>query len=206
MNNTESDENIENIETNEINETKVIPYIIIKKKNLQVIKNKTNDYSILYNINNPNIYLPQIINLSFIQLIYQLNKEVFEDCHIQEISETESKVYILVKHYFKELGLPKRYTYLNTKIIKTETEILFKFSTIYDELPPNSVNMPQDATLLPMDNMDVIYHIIDQHNVVARHDIHFATKFDIPEFVEKFSLTLFSKMFIRTKQFIDNIK
>jgi hypothetical protein len=200
MNNTESDQNIQT------NETKVIPYVIIKKKNLQVIKNKTNDYSILYNIKNPNIYLPQIINFSFIKLIYQLNQEVFEDCHIEEISDTESKVYILVKHYFKELGLPKRYTYLNAKIIKTQTDILFKFATIYDELPPNSVNMPQDATLLPMDNMDVSYHIINQHNVVARHDIHFAAKFDIPEFVEKFSLTLFSKMFIRTKQFIDNIK
>ena len=45
MNNTES---YQNIEKSEINETKVIPYFIIKKKNLQVIKNKTNDVNFMF--------------------------------------------------------------------------------------------------------------------------------------------------------------
>ena len=193
-------------ENEEITQSISVPHFIINKKNLQVIKNKTNDYSILYNIKNPHIYLSQIINLSFVQLIYELNKEVFENCHIEQISENEAKVYILVKHYFKELGLPKRYTYLNLKIVRTDTDILFNFSTIYDELPPEKVNMPSEATLLPMDNMSVNYHILNQHDIDSRHDIKFSAKFQIPDFVEKFSLTLFSKMFIRTKQFIENIR
>ena len=190
---------------NKPNQSNAVPYVIVNKKSLQVIKNKTNDYSILYTMKNHHIYLPQIINFTFIQLIYQLNKEVFEDYHIQQISETEAKVYILVKHYFKELGLPRRYTYLNVKVTKTETDIFYTFETNYDELPPEEAKKPNDVSLLPMDNMCVNYHIIDQHNVEARHDIKFSTKFDIPEFMEKFSLTLFSKMFIRTKQFIENI-
>ena len=37
-------------ENEEITQSISIPYFIINKKNLQIIKNKTNDYSILYNI------------------------------------------------------------------------------------------------------------------------------------------------------------
>jgi hypothetical protein len=87
-----------NKEENKTNQSNAIPYIIVNKKSLQVIKNKINDYSILYSMKNHHIYLPQIINFTFIQLIYQLNKEVFEDCYIEQISETEAKVYILVNY------------------------------------------------------------------------------------------------------------
>jgi hypothetical protein len=195
--NVESKDSIEQIE----NTTN----FIINNKHIKIIKNKRNDYSIFYNIKNQNIYLPQILNFSIIKLIIEINKDVFEDLNIEVINENEVNVYILVKHYFKDLNMPKRYSYLNAKIETKNNKIIFHLSTIYDKLPNINI-FPCDVSILPMDDLIVICDISDQHNVSFNTNIHFLTSFDIPEFIEKFSLTLFSKMFLRTKQFIENIK
>jgi hypothetical protein len=179
--------------------------IILNKKNLKVIKNKKNEYSILYNIKNSNIYLQKIINFNLIQLICEINKEIFDEYKVEIINENEARIYILMKHYFKEVGLPLRYSYLNIKLIKTDNAVEYQFTTIYNEMP-NNVKIPENASLLPMNNMEVICIILDNHNIKLRHNIYYSEHFIIPDFLEKFSLTLFSKMFIRTKQFIENIK
>jgi hypothetical protein len=179
--------------------------MIVNKKNLKIIKNKRNDYSILHNIVNYNIYLPKILNFSIIELICKVNEDVFEEFNIEMINENEANVYILIKHYFKELGMPRRYSYLNVKINKTDNFINFNLETIYDKLP-NVLNFPSDVSILPMDKLTVNCNIADNHNVIFINNILFSDSFDIPEFIEKFSLTLFSKMFLRTKQFIETIK
>lgn len=181
------------------------PNIIINKKSLKVIKNERNNYTIIYNIKNENIYLPKIIDFSILKIIYEINRDVFEDYNIEMIDENEANIYFLVKHYFKELGIPKRYIYLNAKIIRTSDNIDFNIKIIYNKLP-NINNIHIDASILPVDYMDVICNIKNQHNVVFLNNIIFLKRIEIPEFIEKFSLTLFSKMFIRTKQFIENIK
>jgi hypothetical protein len=181
------------------------PNIIINKKSLKVIKNERNNYTIIYNIKNENIYLPKIIDFSILKIIYEINRDVFEDYNIEMIDENEANIYFLVKHYFKELGMPKRYIYLNTKIIRTTDNIDFYIKIIDDKMP-NINTIHSDATILPIENMHVNCNIKNQHNVFFINNILFFKKFEIPEFIEKFSLTLFSKMFIRTKQFIENIK
>ncbi len=196
---------LESNENNNINNNNYSLNIIVDKKDFKVIKNKTNDYSIMYNIKNKNIYLQKILNFSIIKLICDINKDVFEDCNIEMINENEANVYILVKHYFKELGIPKRYLYLNAKIDITNNSIVFKLKTIYDKLPSIN-NFPDNVTILPMDNMIANCDITDHHNVVFINNIFFSASFDIPEFVEKFSLILLSKLFLRIKQFIENIK
>uniref|UniRef100_A0A6C0KXD0 Uncharacterized protein n=1 Tax=viral metagenome TaxID=1070528 RepID=A0A6C0KXD0_9ZZZZ len=193
------------MQSESLTDIKENPNIIVNKKNLQIIKNKRNDYSILYRIENHNIYLPKILNFSIIKLICEVNKDVFEDFNIEFVNENEANVYILVKHYFKELSLPKRYSYLNTKISEIDNFIIFNLNTIYDKLP-NIKNFPNDVSLLPMDRMIVNCDISDQHNVVFSNNVLFSDSFIIPDFVEKFSLILFSKMFLRTKQFIETIK
>ncbi len=196
---------LESNENNNINNNNYSLNIIVDKKDFKVIKNKTNDYSIMYNIKNKNIYLQKILNFSIIKLICDINKDVFEDCNFELINENEANVYILVKHYFKELGIPKRYLYLNAKIDITNNSIVFKLKTIYDKLPSIN-NFPDNVTILPMDNMIANCDITDHHNVVFINNIFFSASFDIPEFVEKFSLILLSKLFLRIKQFIENIK
>jgi hypothetical protein len=72
--------------------------LIVNKKDLKVIKNKTNDYSIFYNIKNTNIYLLKIINFNIIQLIYEINKDIFDEFNIEIINENEAIVYIIMQN------------------------------------------------------------------------------------------------------------
>ena len=195
----ENNESTKNLNQNQL------PRIIIDKKKLKIIKNEKNNYDILYNVKNHNIYLSQIINFDLIKLIYEINKDVFEDFNIEIINENEANIYLLLKHYFKELGFPKRYLYLNLQKEKKENNIQFKFKTIYDDLP-NINNFPSDVIILPIDTMNVNYDFISDHNLKANHNIIFLSTFEIPDFIEKLTLTIFSNMFLRTKQFIENIK
>ena len=195
----ENNESTKNLNQNQL------PRIIIDKKKLKIIKNEKNNYDILYNVKNHNIYLSQIINFDLIKLIYEINKDVFEDFNIEIINENEANIYLLLKHYFKELGFPKRYLYLNLQKEKKENNIQFKFKTIYDDLP-NINNFPSDVIILPIDTMNVNYDFISDHNLKANHNIIFLSTFEIPDFIEKITLTIFSNMFLRTKQFIENIK
>jgi hypothetical protein len=195
----ENNESTKNLNQNQL------PRIIIDKKKLKIIKNEKNNYDILYNLKNHNIYLSQIINFDLIKLIYEINKDVFEDFNIEIINENEANIYLLLKHYFKELGFPKRYLYLNLQKEKKENNIQFKFKTIYDDLP-NINNFPSDVIILPIDTMNVNYDFISDHNLKANHNIIFLSTFEIPDFIEKITLTIFSNMFLRTKQFIENIK
>lgn len=185
------------------------PIVFVNKKSLKVIKNKQNNYSILYNVKNNNIYLPKIINFNTIQLVYEINRDFFDDCNIKIINENEKEgeavIYMLVKPFFKDLGILRRYAYLKAKIFKTDDKIHFEIKNNYNE-PPKSLNIPDDAYLLPLDDMGISFDIIDQHNVNARHDIHFSASFEIPEFIEKLALPIFGKIFTRTKQFIENIQ
>jgi len=196
---------LENNESNKNLNQNQLPRIIIDKKKLKIIKNEKNNYDILYNLKNHNIYLSQIINFDLIKLIYEINKDVFEDFNIEIINENEANIYLLLKHYFKELGFPKRYLYLNLQKEKKENNIQFKFKTIYDDLP-NINNFPSDVIILPIDTMNVNYDFISDHNLKANHNIIFLSTFEIPDFIEKITLTIFSNMFLRTKQFIENIK
>ena len=196
---------MEIISEEKTNNSAALPKVFVNKKSLKVIKNKQNDYSILYNVKNNNIYLPKIINFNVIQLVYEINRDFFDDCNIQIINENEAIIYMLIKHFFKELGIVRRYAYLNAKIIHKDNNFEFQIKTNHDE-PTKNIIIPNDAYLLPLDDMVISFDIIDQHNVNAKHNIHFSSSFEIPEIVEKLALPLFAKIFTRTKQFIENIQ
>ena len=91
--------------------------LIVNKKDLKVIKNKTNDYSIFYNIKNTNIYLLKIINFNIIQLIYEINKDIFDEFNIEIINENEAIVYIIMQN---SLQLNRHANYLPNKKLRND--------------------------------------------------------------------------------------
>jgi len=61
------------------NETK----IIVNKKDYKMTRLNKNSYLFEYEIENNNIFLGKIINLDFIEMMHQINKEdIFEDFYI----------------------------------------------------------------------------------------------------------------------------
>ena len=176
--------------------------IIMEKNNFKIIKKGKNTYSLMFEVENNNIILPKIINFSLASLIYELNKDIFEDFKMDIINETEVNMYSLFKHFFKDVGLPQRYSFLKVNMLTNENNIIFTANTIYDNLHPP----PSKISILPVENMIMTCTVIQPHKVAFISDLCFNIKFDIPIMFEKLATTIFSKIFMRIKQFIENIR
>ena len=179
-----------------------ISSIIIEKPEFKIFKIGRNKYSLLFNIENNNIYLPKIVNFTLASLIYELNKDIFEDFKMEmNENKNEATIYTLFKHFLKDFGFPKRYSLLKLQMQQNENSIIFNASTIYEE--PS--DLPSKLNILPVENMTMKCNIITPHHISFRSDVSFDTQFDIPIMFEKLASTLFSKIFIRIKQFIEKI-
>jgi hypothetical protein len=174
---------------------------IIFTKNDINIEKKDNNYHLLVSLANPNIYIPKLIDFSLLDIFYALNKDIFDDYKMTIHNDNKATIYFLFKHYYADLGITQKYVYLNVFIEKNQTDIQFKCSTIDSHKP---YNLPKGVELLLFNNIDVNCNIITQHNVELSSIMILNSKFIIPEFLEKFSMTMFSKIILRIKQFIEN--
>mgnify|MGYP003333288924 CR=1 FL=1 len=83
-----------------------------------------NQYKLDFSIQNERIIIANILDFNLIKLIYDLNPDVYEYVNIEKINENEAIATLLMKHFFEDLGLPQKYSYMNMKRI-TEPNISF---------------------------------------------------------------------------------
>ena len=163
--------------------------VILKKNGLVFSKQDKNIFKVDCILENQTIFLESIIDFGLIQMIYDLNKDIYEHVEIIKINEHEIQIILLMKHFFEDLGMPRRYSHLCVlKQVGTDKQkqIIFRASSIYSERP---AIIPSDAQLMPIENMVLTFTILTPHRV------HF----------HKLASSIISKIFIRTKQFIENI-
>ena len=194
------------------------PIVIFNKPDCKMIRLKTNSYQFQYEISNERILLEKIFNLEFIKLVYEINKQdIFDDFNLDigasriesatlakdSHDETHATVYILFKHFFGDFGFAQKFAHLDITIEKTEKQILFTSETNYTN-PPNITLIPT-TELLPISNATAVCNFVNPHKVSIVTTINFNYNIDLPEFVEKLATTIISKVFLRTKQFIEKM-
>jgi len=76
--------------------------------------------NIEYNDNNYNLtfdmtsnLLEKIMNIHFFELFFDLNKNMIETINIEKSDSDKYTIILLLKHYFKELGVKQKYLKLN---------------------------------------------------------------------------------------------
>ena len=119
-----------------------------------------NNYKLTFAMENNNIVLSKIIDFSLIKLIYDLNDDVYEKVNIEQLNDSEAIITLLMKHFFEDLGLPQRFSYIYMKKTVEERKITFMSESIKSHRPPN---MPQDAELMAIENMISICDIVTPH-------------------------------------------
>jgi len=179
------------------------PVVLYSKEGFIFTKNEKNNYSLSFTIQNNSIVLSKIIDFNLIKLIYDLNNDVYEKINISIINENEAISNLLLKHLFKDLGLPQRYSYVNINKIVEEDSIKFVSQTIKPEIPEG---MPPDAELMPIQNMICDCRIITPHQIQFTCNIQFENTLLIPQMVEKLVGLILYKIFNRVKQFIENVR
>ena len=163
-----------------------------------------NHYSIQLKIENKNIQLDKIIDFGLMKLIYDLNPDIYLTSKIEKINDNEVYVTLLLKHFFEDLGLPQRYSYVHmTKKIE-ENRILFISKCISDERPDC---IPIEAQLLATENLICSCEIETPHKINFIFDIKFYKNRTIPPLpIQKIIGVILNKIFIRVKQFIENLR
>ena len=108
-----------------------------------------------------------------------------------------------MKHFFEDLGLPQRFSFMHMKKTVEERKITFMSQSIKSQRPPN---MPQDAELMAIENMISICDIVTPHKVNFSFNIIFDQSMKVPPFAEKMTGMISNKIFKRVKQFIENVR
>jgi hypothetical protein len=184
---------------NNENETK----IIVNKKDHKMTRLNKHSYLFEYEIENKSILLGKIINLDFINIIHQINKEdIFEDFYLEKHSDNDATVFILFKHFFSDFGVPQKYAHLDVTLERTDNQIIYRITT-NNNLPKS--NLKTAAVLLPISDVTTVCNFINPHSASIKTMINFSKSMELPEFVEKLATTIISKIFLRTKQFIEKI-
>jgi len=177
---------------------------IIHQKNGIVIKLlDKNKYELSFEIENNNIILKKLLNFQLMRIIYEVNKDIFDDFSLDIYSDNEADIYLSFKHFFEDLGFQKRYNLLHVNMHNDTNSVIFTANTRYNTTLKHA-NSNANATILPIDNLQITCNIENAHKIKIVNVITFNTSFEIPGFVEKMSVQIFNKIFLRIKQFIEN--
>jgi len=108
----------------------------------------------------------------------------------------------LFKHFFSDFGVPQKYAHLDITLETTANQIIYR-TTTNTNLPKS--NLTPSLALLPILDVTAMCHFINPHKVSIETLTNFYNHFDYPDFMEKMATTIISKIFLRTKQFIEKI-
>lgn len=184
-------------------ETNDKPKILIEKDGMKFVKLEKNKYNLSYSIENKTINLEPLINFELIKLIYELNPDIYEKVVLTKIDESEAKITLLMKHFFNDLGIPQKYSHMSLQKKFTEQGVNFVGASIFSEKP---TYIPSDVELLPINNLNIDCTVVSPHKVNFNCVIIFNNVLIVPPFIEKIMGIIVNKVFIRLKQFIENVK
>ena len=177
--------------------------VLFNKEGFKFVRTTKNQYKLEFSIENKRIHIANIIDFNLIKLIYDLNGDVYEYVNLQKISDNEAIITLLMKHFFEDLGLPQRFSYVNMKrYMEGENKIVFHSQSIRDHRPPN---MPPDSELMNMRNLICTCNIITPHKADFEVKVIFDPSMIVPPFAEKMVGMILFKIFKRVKQFIENV-
>jgi len=179
------------------------PVVLLNKNNMMIKKLDKNSFYFSVSLNNPAVYMKKLIQFSLLDMVYVLNKDIFDGYKLTVVNENEAIVHFLFKHFFVDLGVSQKYSHFYVKIDKDKDNdsIYFNFKTIQDRIPEN---LPNNTDLLVFDEILVEFKINNDHNVELSSTLTMNGKLEIFDFIEKYIIKIASKITLRIKQFIEN--
>jgi hypothetical protein len=181
---------------------------LMDKNGMKIIKLDTDEYNILFSIKNNNFILPSIINFDLIKLIFDLNPDIYEKSILHKninISENNATIGSLMKDVYSDLGIPQTYICMNVEMTKMSNIIKFTCNPIDNQEILLSFNLTPELYLLPIKNMTIYCNILTNHHIDITCQLKLEDDIEIEQFIEKIIISVIYKIFIRLKQFIENL-
>ena len=148
--------------------------------------------------------LDKLVDFGLMKLIYDLNPDIYLTSSIEKLNENEALVKLLLKHFFEDLGLPQKYSYVHMTKKVEENKVSFISKSILSYKPDD---IPKEAELLAIEHMECVCNIINPHTINYNFEIHFDKNRRIPPlFIQKTFGRIMNKIFNSVKQFIENLR
>ena len=180
--------------------------IICKKNDIMLKKCKeNNNFSLNFNVTNNNIDIKKIINVNLFILLYELNKDIIERSEVLSVndSNTNANIIYFFKQFGSELGMARKYMNLNINMITNNNNILFESNTCKNTSLDISNNKCQEI-ICKTSNLTVTN--ITKHSANFEYLFNMDINEDLPIYMENLIGVLMKKIFLKIKEFIENIK
>ena len=177
---------------------------ITEGKNFLLVRLSTNKYKLVSSVENPNIYMHNILNFNLINLMYRTNLDKFESVKLEIVNKNEANIFLLVKHLLKDFGLKQRY--VSFYITRYDYEGGTKFSLKQDPIYGEQTNKCSNASLLPITDIFYDFKLENAHKLLITQYIYFDNDTTIPAFLEPFFGIIMKTMHKKTLQYIRELK
>jgi hypothetical protein len=185
--------------------------IIFNKNGFKIVKQEGNSYVVSFDIENSNIYIEKIVNFKFLDIVFQVNKDIIDSYSLEILKEDENEsqgnAVITLKHLFSDLGLPQKY--LNTRVVmkknvgETLTTFHIKNTGVLPEIEKLNEIEGNNYELFKLRNVIIYCKYINEHKMNVEYNIYYPDSFVLSPILEKIICSLVYKIFIRTKLFIE---
>lgn len=175
--------------------------VLFDKDNLLIFKNDDCNYLFQCRISNPRLNIPNIFTFDWLKVIFELHSDFIEKYEIFQEDENTGKVYVLLRHFFKDFGVPQLFFFIYVKMDRSPSKIII-YQT--NETNLDVLNIKKEYLHVPVNDSR---GDISLSQNTAFIEAHVKLEYFIPqkEFIEKMGLILCSKVILKTKQFIENL-
>jgi hypothetical protein len=157
-------------------------------------------YTMQFSLQNDQIDLLKVIDFPLIQLIFDLNKDIFEFIQIERKNDQEAVVVLLGKHILEDIGFPQRYAHVCIVKVVDPHGITFRIGSISTQRPES---IPIEAEPLVINDWTCQCFLSSVSGIQFHVDME--DLFLLP-MVERIVGLLSFKIFERVKQFIENVQ
>jgi hypothetical protein len=179
---------------------------LMDKSGMKIIKLTNNEYNVSFSIQNNQFILPSIINFDMVKLIFDLNPDIYEKSILKKDTTLENAtICSLMKDLYSDLGIPQSYVCMSVKMVKSSDVIRFKCLPVSNRTTPLEFSGIPDLYSLPVKFLIIDCNILTNHHVEINCSINIEDDIEIEQFIEKMVITIVHKVFIRLKQFIENL-
>ena len=174
--------------------------VLFDKEKLFILKNDDCNYLFQCHVENPRLDVSKLFTFDWLKIIFSIHEEFIEKYEIFQEDENNAKVFVLLRHFFKDFGVPQLFFYINVKMDKSLPKI-FIYQT--NETNLDGLNI-KDYLQVPVNDSR---GDIDVTQSTAFIEAKVRLEYFIPqtEFIEKMGVILCTKVILKTKRFIENL-
>lgn len=164
-------------------------------------------YSLQFDIETPQLYVEKVVDFPMVKMLYELNRDVYEAVHMEQVDEDNARIYLLVKPLFRDAGIPQWYIHIHVHKTVVESQlgqpkrVYFHSRPICGENTPEVV--PKEAKPLPLRENTLECTVLNPHKMSVRVWNQLDAHTSVPPFMEHMMGLISFKIFSRFRQFME---